>query len=118
MSEPIDAYVAARLGWARRARSLSIEALARKGGVDPDSLRGFESGRHVPAETLLRFATALEVPVRYFFDETPGSLAHSTDKLDELVAAFVRIGTPEDRARVIELARSLARANSSFAPCG
>ncbi|MGQ9657204.1 MAG: helix-turn-helix domain-containing protein [Fimbriimonadales bacterium] len=56
-----------RIRWARKARGLSLRALARAIGKSHEATRKYESGQLVPdSQMLLRLSAALETPVEFF----------------------------------------------------
>lgn len=65
--------VALRIKTIRKRRKLTQEQLAERIDRSVDAISNLERGISLPSfETLERFATALDVPVREFFDfETP-----------------------------------------------
>ena len=88
-----------------------------------------ETANRIGASRLFDLARALEVPVEYFYDEmppdvmaaSPRHMAHATEepapqRIDpmskretlDLVRTYYKIGDPNVRKRVYELARALA----------
>ena len=64
------AFNPARLGVARRRRSLTKRGLAALVGLDERSIRAFENGEAEPAnDTCARIAQALEFPLKFFLEQ-------------------------------------------------
>ena len=64
--------ISARLRALREERNLSIRALGRLSGLSANALSVIERGLSSPSvSTLYKIATALEIPVTAFFEETP-----------------------------------------------
>lgn len=58
-----------RIRYLRKNRNLSQEKLALKAGIDRTYLAGIESGkRNATIISLEKIATALEIPLKDFFD--------------------------------------------------
>jgi transcriptional regulator with XRE-family HTH domain len=103
---------------------LSQERLGEKLGITFQQIQKYEKGTNrVGASRLQAMATALEVPVSYFFpDVTPSPQGPgmqeegaafmmdfmSTAEGLELSRAFVRIRNTKVRRKIVELVRALA----------
>jgi transcriptional regulator with XRE-family HTH domain len=116
---PVDAHVGLRLRQRRWMNGLTREQLAELSGFASDELAGYETGQDpVFASRLWEIASALDVPVTYFFEGAEGQDvaadgAHGAtlpdDEAVELVRAYYAI--PEDqRSRLWDLARLLRQA--------
>jgi transcriptional regulator with XRE-family HTH domain len=71
-SEAISVNISDRLRELREERGLSIRALGRLSGLSANALSVIERGMSSPSvSTLYKIATALEIPVTAFFEETP-----------------------------------------------
>jgi transcriptional regulator with XRE-family HTH domain len=127
---PIDVHVGSRLRLRRTLLGLSQEALGEALGLTFQQIQKYERGANrIGASRLFDLARALEVPVEYFYDEMPyevmaASPRHMTNATEEppeqridpmskretldLVRTYYRIGDPNVRKRVYELARALA----------
>lgn len=118
-SGSIDAAIGARLSALRKSRGLSQGALATSVSTSYQQLQKYEKGTNrISARALVLFADALDVPVKYFFEDvkvaeesvdtihrTTGNNAQTAD----LVAAFESIESPEQRSQVLELVKTLAK---------
>ncbi|ARJ64398.1 XRE family transcriptional regulator [Magnetospirillum sp. ME-1] len=127
---PIDVHVGGRLRLRRTLLGLSQEALGEALGLTFQQIQKYERGvNRIGASRLYDLARALDVPVEYFYDEmpcevmaaSPRHMAHATEEPPEqhidpmskretldLVRTYYRIGDPNVRKRVYELARALA----------
>nr|WP_239988570.1 helix-turn-helix transcriptional regulator [Paramagnetospirillum kuznetsovii] len=127
---PIDVYVGARLRSRRSVLGLSQEALGAAMGLTFQQVQKYERGANrIGASRLFDLARALGVDVDYFYAEMSDELkatcpSHAAGTLPEsqlrqidllgnretldLVRAYYRIGDPEVRKRVHQLAKSLA----------
>jgi transcriptional regulator with XRE-family HTH domain len=108
----------------RKMMGLSQEKLGDKLGITFQQIQKYEKGTNrVGASRLQAMATALEVPISYFFPDGPQGGAGSGMRDDgsafmmdfmstseglDLSRAFVRIGSPKLRRKVVELVRALA----------
>ncbi len=107
----------------RKMLGLSQEKLGEKLGITFQQIQKYEKGTNrVGASRLQAMATALEVPVAYFFPDAAQSAADgpqeegatfmmdflSTTEGLELSRAFVRIQDAKIRRKVLELVRALA----------
>ena len=70
--EALSVNISERLRELREERELSIRALGRLSGLSANALSVIERGLSSPSvSTLYKIATALEIPVTAFFEETP-----------------------------------------------
>jgi transcriptional regulator with XRE-family HTH domain len=70
--DAVSVNISERLRSIREERDLSIRALARLSGLSANALSVIERGLSSPSvSTLYKIATALEIPVTSFFEETP-----------------------------------------------
>ncbi len=68
-ADPVDVAVGARIRLLRKMRGLSQQALAEAAGVTFQQIQKYERGSNrVSASMLYKAATAMAVPVYYFFD--------------------------------------------------
>lgn len=68
----VSVNISERLRKLREQRELSIRALGRLSGLSANALSVIERGLSSPSvSTLYKIATALEIPVTAFFEETP-----------------------------------------------
>ena len=121
---PTDIYVGSRVRLRRKMLGLSQEKLGDKLGITFQQIQKYEKGTNrVGASRLQAMASALEVPIAYFFpDSTPGAdgvgmqeegAAYMMDLMSsaeglELSRAFVRIRNSKVRRKIVELVRALA----------
>lgn len=121
---PTDIYVGNRVRMRRKILGLSQEKLGEKLGITFQQIQKYEKGTNrVGASRLQAMATALEVPVSFFFpDSTPGAdgtgmqeegAAFMMDFMStaeglELSRSFVRIRSSKLRRKVVELVRAMA----------
>ncbi len=127
---PIDVHVGGRLRLRRTLLGLSQESLGEALGLTFQQIQKYERGANrIGASRLFDLARALEVPVEYFYDEmspdvmaaSPRHMASATEepppqRVDpmskretlDLVRTYYKIGDPNVRKRVYELARALA----------
>ena len=64
-------HIADKILFLRRANKLTQEAFAEKVGVDLRTIARAENGKHRPsAQTMELIASAFQIPVSYFFDES------------------------------------------------
>ena len=119
---PTDVYVGSRVRMRRKMLGLSQEKLGEKLGITFQQIQKYEKGTNrVGASRLQAMATAMDVPVSYFFpDASPGAQGGlqeesaafmmdfmSTSEGLELSRAFTRIGSAKVRRKVVELVRAL-----------
>ncbi len=133
-ANPIDVHVGSRVRLRRMMLGLSQEKLADQLGLTFQQVQKYEKGiNRVGASRLFELATALEVPVQFFFDDLAGANAvkaesggfseagadsfvfdflYSREGL-ELNRAFARIADSRVRKSVIDLVRALAAVDAS-----
>ena len=119
MGNDIDLHLGRRLRRRRRLLGLTQQQLAAVVGVRFQQIQKYECGANrISAARLWRIASALEVPVGYFYDglAEPGRLQNGEaaeggevlarkETLD-LVRAYYRLGE-RPRRRLLDLAKSL-----------
>lgn len=120
---PTDIYVGSRVRMRRKMLGLSQEKLGDKLGITFQQIQKYEKGTNrVGASRLQAMATALEVPIAYFFPDNSVTgdgaglqeegtafmmdLMSSAEGL-ELSRAFVKIRSSKIRRKLVELARAL-----------
>lgn len=124
----IDVEVGARIKLKRKLIGMSQQSLAGKLGVTFQQVQKYEKGTNrVGASRLSQIATALDVPVSYFFDGNQGARQddgnpHVTRESDEVALflsstegfnlnrAFLQIPSAAVRQKVVLLVKSVARA--------
>lgn len=117
----IDAHVGSRVKMRRTLLGISQERLGNQLGITFQQVQKYEKGANrIGASRLQSIASALSVPIAYFFeglaagDRADGPLEDDTARFvssiegRELNRAFARIGDQKVRRRVIDLVRSLA----------
>ncbi|MFZ5481125.1 MAG: helix-turn-helix domain-containing protein [Myxococcota bacterium] len=106
MQDPVTADVARRVRLLRTRAGLSIEALAERAGIPPETLARIERGRTSPTlRTIGRIASGLGTePVTFFWKEnaTPVAVAEVSEHVRGVVALLAGMA-PED----VERARSV-----------
>lgn len=124
----IDVEVGARVKLRRKLTGMSQQSLAEKLGVTFQQVQKYEKGANrVGASRLSQIATALDVPMSYFFDGNQGerqdddnsNITRETDEIAlflssteglNLNRAFMQIPSAAVRQKVVLLVKSLARA--------
>jgi transcriptional regulator with XRE-family HTH domain len=133
---PIDVHVGSRIRLRRTLLGMSQERLGEALGLTFQQVQKYERGvNRVGASRLFDLSRVLDVPISFFFDDLPESLAgtygHSRravgfaetqngfndDALNrretlELVRAYYRIIDPAVRKRVFELIKSMGPTES------
>lgn len=116
-STDVDVHVGGRMRQRREALMISQGRLGRLLGITFSQIQKFEKGKNrIGAGRLYQIADILGVPPSWFFEgfERPGADAPPVDKsrLPEetrlLVDAFEAIDSPDTRASVLALVRSMA----------
>jgi transcriptional regulator with XRE-family HTH domain len=123
---PIDVHVGSRIRLRRNMIGMSQEKLGELLGITFQQIQKYEKGSNrVGASRLQAISSILSVPVAFFFEDAPGqepapagfgeeaSSNYVVDFLNsaeglQLSRAFVRIGDPKVRRRIIDLVKSLA----------
>jgi transcriptional regulator with XRE-family HTH domain len=113
MSDEIDFHLGKRMRRRRRLLGLTQQQLAEACGVRFQQIQKYECGANrVSAARLWRIATALEVPVNYFFEglnDLPVLIPGPTrDESADLVRTYHSLGE-RPRRRLLDLARTLNR---------
>jgi transcriptional regulator with XRE-family HTH domain len=117
----VDALVGARVRLLRERRKMSQTALGEKIGVSFQQVQKYERGTNrISASALFQIARALDVVPSDFFEgiqkEQQGGLDWSRmvdPQVNELLNAFGSISSPQVRARIVELVKSLAAENGA-----
>jgi transcriptional regulator with XRE-family HTH domain len=136
---PIDVHVGSRIRLRRTLLGMSQERLGEALGLTFQQVQKYERGvNRVGASRLFDLSRVLDVPISFFFDDLPDSLANSLDppmnrrvggftersegfgddtlsrrETLELVRAYYRITDPAVRKRVFELIKSMGPPDSS-----
>jgi transcriptional regulator with XRE-family HTH domain len=135
---PIDIHVGSRIRLRRTLLGMSQERLGEALGLTFQQVQKYERGvNRVGASRLFDLSRVLDVPISFFFDDLPESLAgtygshlnrrgtgfsemhdgFTDDALNrretlELVRAYYRITEPAVRKRVFDLIKSMGPAES------
>ena len=135
--DPVDVHVGARLRLRRSMIGLSQERLGNACGLTFQQTQKYERGTNrMGASRLLHIAKLLNVPISYFFDDTPTGKTETTDfaagfsgqnqalfngangadtellyrqETLELIRAYYRITDAKTRRKLYELVRSLGK---------
>lgn len=111
-----DKAVGVRLRVRRIERGLSQEALADRLGITFQQIQKYERGRNrISAGRLADVASALDVPITYFYEadgEATGAVTTFASVLEDpearrLFRAFARISTPELRRKAADLVQAI-----------
>ncbi len=130
---PIDVHVGSRIRLRRTLLGMSQVKLAEAIGLTFQQVQKYENGAsRVASSRLYGLSRVLDVPVGFFFEDMPASVAvgsraqargkgeaRSTSEVDliakretlELVRAYYKIGDPKVRKRLFELTKALAAAD-------
>ena len=112
MSDDIDFHLGKRMRRRRRLLGLTQQQLAEACGVRFQQIQKYECGANrVSAARLWRIASALDVPVNYFFEglnEQTALAAPTRDESADLVRTYHALGE-RPRRRLLDLARTLNR---------
>jgi transcriptional regulator with XRE-family HTH domain len=128
---PIDVHVGSRIRLRRTLLGMSQERLGDQLGLTFQQVQKYERGvNRVGASRLFDLARVLDVPISFFFDDMPDGLAGQASRRStgataapesiaddtmtrretlELVRAYYRIADPNQRKRVFELIKAMAR---------
>jgi transcriptional regulator with XRE-family HTH domain len=135
---PIDVHVGSRIRLRRTLLGMSQERLGEALGLTFQQVQKYERGvNRVGASRLFDLSRVLDVPISFFFDDMPESLASTyggqmgrrtggfSDTQDgfaddalnrretlELVRAYYRITDPAVRKRVFDLIKSMGPADT------
>lgn len=105
--------VGKRIREERRRRGLTQRALADAIEMSEQFISNLERGSRMPAtKTLQAIAGALQIKVEDLFAGTPTTVKPLDADLTAL-ASILRDASPQDRARVINVARSLIKPKKS-----
>ena len=122
---PVDRLVGARMRLRRQSLGMSQTELGEKIGVTFQQIQKYELGSNrVGASRLASVATALGVPVTFFFEElkpaveSPGEEDAVTKALQdrstvELIKAFSAVTDPLLRRRIVDLVRAASGGRDS-----
>lgn len=124
---PIDIHVGSRVRLRRTMLGMSQEKLGESLGITFQQIQKYEKGTNrVGASRLQNISSILNVPVSFFFEDAPGDQANTQTGFAEasssnyvvdflssseglqLNRAFVRIGDPKVRRKLVDLVKALA----------
>ncbi|MET3660546.1 helix-turn-helix domain-containing protein [Aquamicrobium ahrensii] len=124
---PIDAHVGGRIRMRRNMLGMSQEKLGESLGITFQQIQKYEKGTNrVGASRLQAIASIMEVSPAFFFENAPtdehtpvGGLSEDSSMTSvmefcssaegiQLNRAFVKIGDPKVRRRILELVKSLS----------
>jgi transcriptional regulator with XRE-family HTH domain len=124
---PIDVHVGSRIRLRRNMTGMSQEKLGEHLGITFQQIQKYEKGTNrVGASRLQAIASIMEVPPAFFFENAPtdehtpiGGLSEDSSMTSvmefcsssegiQLNRAFVKIGDPKIRRRILELVKSLS----------
>jgi transcriptional regulator with XRE-family HTH domain len=122
--DPIDIHVGSRVRARRQKLGMSQSKLAQALGVSFQQLQKYENGKNrIGSSRLQQAAKALEVPIGYFFEGTPGGAKQPRKVTDDytkqffklpeslpLARAFTQISNRQVRSRLADLVELLANA--------
>ena len=131
---PIDVHVGARLRRRRTLLGMNQTKLGDALGVSFQQVQKYENGANrMSASRLFNLSRMFDVPIQFFFDDMPKTVAASSPALGggrakklpsyqpdpmatretlELVRAYYKITDPEIRKRLRELTKALGAAAS------
>ena len=130
---PVDVHVGSRIRLRRMMIGMSQERLGERLGLTFQQVQKYEKGANrVGASRLFAISRILEVPVEFFFDDMPDSIAQadtssaarggmaepdetafvmdfvSSSEGLQLNTAFKKIGSQETRRKIVDLVKTLA----------
>ncbi len=127
---PIDIHVGSRVRLRRTMLGMSQEKLGNALGITFQQIQKYEKGANrIGASRLQQIANVLTVPVAFFFEDAPSGTQAVTGMAEEssttyvvdflssseglqLNRAFVKIGDPKVRRKIVDLVKSLAEEDS------
>jgi transcriptional regulator with XRE-family HTH domain len=126
---PIDKHVGSRLRMRRMMLGMSQEKLGEAFGLTFQQVQKYEKGTNrISASRLQQAAHILRVSVPFFFEGAPGGhelsetapspayvneFVSSEDGL-RLIKAFMRIGRPAVRSRIVNVVQEIAAADGDY----
>lgn len=132
---PVDVHVGGRVRLRRTLLGMSQEKLGEAIGLTFQQVQKYERGANrIGASRLFDLSRVLDVPVSFFFDDMPDSVASRSPALTrgptvseqstdpdplakretlELVRAYYRISDPLVRKRLFEMTKALAVATQA-----
>ena len=122
---PIDVHVGSRVRLRRTMIGMSQKKLGDALGITFQQIQKYEKGANrIGASRLQQISKVLGTPISFFFEDAPGGTesggmaeGNSTNYVVDFLSsseglqlnrAFVKIGDPKVRRKLIELAKALA----------
>ena len=109
---PIDVHVGKRLRVWRTMRGMSLTTLGESVGLTYQQVQKYEHGANrISASRLYQFASLLDVPIGYFFEEVEAGKDEDVSTKREtlqLVRAYYRIESVEARKQILHLVKTIA----------
>ncbi|WP_112809084.1 helix-turn-helix domain-containing protein [Ensifer sp.] len=123
---PIDIHVGSRIRLRRTMLGMSQEKLGESLGITFQQIQKYEKGTNrVGASRLQNISGILNVPVSFFFEDAPGENTSASGMAEasssnyvvdflssseglQLNRAFVKIGDPKVRRKLVDLVKALA----------
>jgi transcriptional regulator with XRE-family HTH domain len=118
--DPVDVYVGRRVRMRRMMLNMSQEKLADHFGLTFQQLQKYEKGTNrISSSRLVQIASALKVPVAFFFEGAPGTTDKAKPERDligeffsspyatELADNYVKIKLNSSRLVVADVAKAL-----------
>ncbi len=134
VASPVDVHVGARLRQRRTLLGMTQTNLGKALGMSYQQVQKYERGTNrISASRLFYLSGVLDVPLEYFFDDMPTTVAASSPAQDggrakkppsyepdpmatretlEIVRAYYKIGDPQVRKRLYDLTKALGAAAS------
>ncbi|WP_438752953.1 helix-turn-helix domain-containing protein [Pararhizobium sp. O133] len=125
VANSIDVHVGSRIRLRRVALGMSQEKLGDSLGITFQQVQKYEKGiNRVGASRLQNIATVLNVPIAFFFEESPRSAGDGPEEISDISTfvssseglalnhAFMAITDPAIRQSIVKLAKSVARNES------
>ena len=132
--DPIDVHVGGRVRLRRTLIGLSQEKLGAALGLTIQQIQKYERGANrIGSSRLFRISQLLDVPVSFFFDDTPGTVVSGGGGLrevgqarfeadyfgrresQELLRNYYRIGDSAVRKRLLSSIKAVAASESGAA---
>jgi transcriptional regulator with XRE-family HTH domain len=103
MMHPVDIHVGRRLRQRRSLLGLSQTALAKAIGLTFQQIQKYERGSNrIGSSRLFEFATVLDVPVSYFFDEMPSNALAGPGRSRKGGAGEAGVPLPQEKDPLIK----------------
>ncbi len=127
---PIDKHVGSRVRMRRMMLGMSQEKLGDALGLTFQQVQKYEKGTNrIGASRLQQISSILQVPVAFFFEGAPGDVSQQDDFAEApspayvtdflatsdglaLTKAFMRIGSPKLRRRIVDLVEEIAETHT------